>query len=77
MMNAIDLFDRYLRNNFKSTEDKVIPFSTELEHVKLYVGLEKLRFKDKLEVRFEINDEDFEIPLSFSRWSSRMPSSTE
>ncbi len=62
MMNAIDLFDRYLRNNFKSTEDKVIPFSTELEHVKLYVGLEKLRFKDKLEVKFEINDEDFEIP---------------
>ncbi len=62
MKEAIVLFDKYLHNNFKSAEETAIPFSKELEHVQLYVGLEKLRFKDKLNVNFDIEDEDFEIP---------------
>ena len=62
MKEAIVLFDKYLHNNFKSAEETAIPFSKELEHVQLYVGLEKLRFKDKLQVNFDIRDEDFEIP---------------
>lgn len=62
MKGAIELFSKYIQNNLDSIEEVYIPFSTELEHVKVYVGLEKLRFKDKLDVVYDIKDEDFDIP---------------
>lgn len=60
--NALVTFGKYLRQNLDSikTED-CIPFTKELEHVKLYSSLETLRFDD-VKVIFEVEDEDFLLP---------------
>ena len=39
-----------------------IHFSKELEHVKNYLELEKLRFGDDLEIEYDIQVEDFFLP---------------
>ena len=40
-----------------------VPFATELEHLKKYLYIEQLRFADKLNIEYDIQDVDFEIPL--------------
>ncbi len=61
---ALTNFSRYLRSNLDSVNEKsVIPFKQELEHTKMYLSLEKLRFEDKLEIEYDIQDLDFEIPV--------------
>ncbi len=60
---AIEDFAKYLRSNLSTlSETTTIPFRKEMEHVQTYVDLEKLRFKDKLNVVYEVGDIDFEIP---------------
>lgn len=60
---AIDLFSGYLRKNFKSIEGKeYISIRDELEHVRFYYLLEKMRFKDELDLVMDIEDVDFKIP---------------
>lgn len=60
---AINDFAHYLRGNLDSIEKlEMVPFEDELEHVKTYVGLEKLRFGDKLRVNDEIMTQDFMLP---------------
>ena len=60
---AISDFSRYLRHNMDSlTINRPIPFSEELEHVRHYVSLQQLRFGDALDVRYELNCTDFELP---------------
>ena len=62
-LEAIGEFRKYLSENVNTISQKApIPFSTELAHVESYVRLEKLRFKDKLNVVFDIEDEEFELP---------------
>ena len=39
-----------------------MPFATEMKHVRTYVDLEKLRFKERLNVRYDIRDTSFNIP---------------
>ena len=61
--DAIIHFSTYLRGNMdalRATEP--VPFSTELNHVKSYLALEKMRFEDELEIVFDIETEDFLIP---------------
>lgn len=61
---ALVNFSKYLRSNLDSVNEKsVIPFTQELEHTKMYLSLEKLRFEDKLEVEFDIIDYEFNIPV--------------
>lgn len=61
--NAMDHFARYLRSNMDSlNEHWCIPFTKELEHVKSYLYIEKLRFEDMLNVEYDIQTMDFEIP---------------
>ncbi len=56
-------FSRYLRGNLESlSTDELIPFEKELEHTKLYLELEQLRFEDALQVKFDITCTDFNIP---------------
>ncbi len=43
-----------------STGD-LIPFSSELENVKAYVNIEKMRFGDKLQIEYDIQTEMFDI----------------
>lgn len=60
---AIVDFSNYLRGNMDSISNNYpIPVSKELEHVKNYVMLEKMRFQDRLEVEYEIDSKDFYIP---------------
>lgn len=56
-------FSVYLRANIDSmgTREKIL-FSDELRHVKAYVNIEKVRFEDRLEVVFDIQEEGFYLP---------------
>ena len=61
---AIDKFSSYLRANIDSlVSEDLAPFSKELEHVKNYLDLEKLRFDDELQVEYDIGPSDFHIPM--------------
>ena len=61
--DAIADFSNYLRKNLDSVNlDTTIPFTSELNHVKLYVRLEKLRFEDEVNVEYNIKYDDFDIP---------------
>ena len=57
-------FSDYLRGNMDSLRQTApVPFTTELEHLKKYLYIEKLRFADMLNIEYDIQDTDFELPL--------------
>ena len=57
-------FAKYLRGNMDSLKQtKPVPFTHELEHLKKYLYIEKLRFGDKLHTEFDIQATDFVLPL--------------
>ena len=57
-------FSDYLRENMDSLKQTApVPFTKELEHLKKYLYIEKLRFSDMLNIEYDITAEDFEIPL--------------
>lgn len=61
--DALDSFTEYLRGNLASlTATKLIPFEDELKHIKTYVSLEKLRFKDRINVIYDIQVKGFMVP---------------
>jgi len=56
-------FSAYLRNNIDSLDgNKSILFSRELEHTKNYLNIEKVRFGDRLNVEYDIQFSNFEVP---------------
>lgn len=56
-------FAQYLRGNMDSLEQtKPIPFEKEMEHLKKYLYIEKLRFGKKLNIEYDIQVSDFVIP---------------
>ena len=59
-------FTTYLRGCIKSmADDRTISFSQELDNIRAYVNIEKMRFGSKLDVEFDIQSLDFEVlPLS-------------
>ena len=60
---ATDEFSDYLRGNLEAlSQKKTISFHKELNHVKAYLHLEKIRFGDKLNVVYDIEEEDFFLP---------------
>lgn len=60
---AVEEFSYYLRGNMDAlTADKPVPFSRELNHVSNYLSLEQKRFGDKLQVIFDIREQNFSIP---------------
>ena len=60
---AIKDFSEYLRANLKGIEqDRLIPFSRELEHVRHYLNLETMRFGDDLKVEMDLQTVDFMLP---------------
>jgi LytS/YehU family sensor histidine kinase len=62
-MLAISTFSRYLRGNMDSlSESGLIPFEKELEHTKLYLQLEKMRFEDALQIEYDIRCTEFDVP---------------
>ncbi len=61
---AVENFSMYLRQNLESMNRvEPISFTTELEHLKEYLYLEKLRFGDRLRVEEEIEYSDFVLPV--------------
>lgn len=55
-------FSRYLRGNMDSLSQKApVPFNRDLEHLKYYLAIEKLRFED-IHVSFDIKEENFFVP---------------
>ena len=59
-------FTIHLRSCIRAmANDAPIPFEQELANIKAYVNIEKMRFGDKLEVQYDIQEKDFSIlPLS-------------
>ena len=56
-------FADYMRHNMNSLKDeKPVSFASELNHLKTYLSLEKMRFGDDLNVVFDIRTTDFNIP---------------
>jgi signal transduction histidine kinase len=61
---AVGEFSKYMRGNIDSLSvSKPIPFAKELEHVEHYLALEKMRFGNKLEIIYDINVQDFMLPV--------------
>lgn len=57
-------FADYLRSNMDSLKQTTpVPFTKELEHLKKYLYIEKLRFQDKLDIKYDIHTTAFYIPL--------------
>ena len=57
-------FSDYLRGNMDSLKQTApVPFRKELEHLEKYLYIEKLRFGKKLNIEYDIQADDFEIPL--------------
>ena len=60
---AIDDFSSFLRVNFSNiSQNRIVPFTQELEHTMKYLKLEKMRFEDRVRVYFDIRTDAFEIP---------------
>lgn len=56
-------FAKYLRGNMDSLKQtKPVPFEQELEHLKKYLYIEKLRFGKKLNIEYDIQAENFVLP---------------
>ena len=61
---ATNTFSKYLRENMDFADKRnPIAFSEELNHIKTYVWLEKLRFPNKLNIEYKINCTDFSVPV--------------
>lgn len=57
-------FAEYLRGNMDSLKQTgPVSFEVELEHLKKYLYIEKLRFGKKLNVEYDIQATDFRIPM--------------
>lgn len=57
MHNLIDEFSNYLRNKFKfQNMDELVPIEEELSLVRSYLYIEKVRFEERLQVIWEIDD---------------------
>ena len=56
-------FAKYLRGNMDSLKQtKPVPFEQELEHLKKYLYIEKLRFGKKLNIEYNLQATDFVLP---------------
>ena len=61
--DVVNNFADYFRTNFESLgKEKTISFEKELEHIKTYLWLEKVRFEEALNVCYEIETTDFVVP---------------
>lgn len=61
--DALAQFSHFLRGNMDSlSSNAAIPFTRELRHVKNYLALEQLRFEELLQVDYQLEITDFDIP---------------
>lgn len=56
-------FTGYLRYAMRHAEyDELIPFETELQHIRTYMHIEMVRFGDELKVHYDLQVMDFSVP---------------
>ena len=61
---ALVAFSDYLRVTISSLKHtKPVSFVTELNHIKHYLSLEKLRFEERMQVIYDITATDFMVPV--------------
>ena len=59
---VVEQFGTYLRQNIDAlSKEDLIPFAKELEHTRVYAGIEMTRFPN-VHVEFDVRDDDFEVP---------------
>lgn len=57
-------FSKFLRENMYSIEEfDTHPFEKELEHIKIYLDIEKIRFGNRLKIMYDIETTDFKVPV--------------
>lgn len=62
-VDALADFSEYLRTNMRSLSlDKPVLFEKELEHVETYIRLEKFRFSNRLQMKYDLGTKDFFLP---------------
>lgn len=59
---AISLFSKHLRASVEATSSDIIPFEKELNNIQIYIDLENIRRDNELNVIFNIEYSDFQIP---------------
>ena len=60
---AIENFAKYLRNNLDSIKrNTLVPFTKEMEHIRIYLALEKMRFEDELQIVWKVEADGFMLP---------------
>ena len=60
---GLDDFTEYLRTNLSLiNENNLISFADELKHIETYIALEKMRFGDRLNIKYDITVKDFFLP---------------
>lgn len=63
-VEAMDDFTSYLRASVDYGLSKsIVPFEEEFENVRCFLRLEKIRYGNKLNVSYDLEEEDFEIPI--------------
>lgn len=60
---ATTLFSRHLRANVEAENTDLIPFEKELDNIQVYVELENMRYDQKFNVIFDIDEQNFEVPV--------------
>ncbi|MEG0898076.1 MAG: histidine kinase, partial [Ruthenibacterium sp.] len=56
-------FADYLRHNLDTLNQRApVPFEDELQHTRVYLGIEQKRFEEKLRILYDIETTDFRIP---------------
>jgi signal transduction histidine kinase len=53
----------FLRLTLKSSETKTIPFEQELEFLDCYLGIERIRFQDRLTVDVQVDPQTLTVPV--------------
>ncbi|MGN0788935.1 MAG: sensor histidine kinase [Christensenellales bacterium] len=61
--DALMDFSDYLRNNMDGINtEECVHFSKELKHIETYLNLEKMRFGSRLNVEYDIEEDNFFVP---------------
>ena len=62
-VESVEDFSAYLRSNLDALRsEKLIPFRKELEHIEAYVALERADETRQIELRYDLEAEDFYLP---------------
>lgn len=60
---ALSIFSKHLRLNVDTETKELIPFEEELDNIQNYFQLENMRYSNKINLYYDINTIDFEIPI--------------